>query len=99
MPYPNFPQAPGFGGLLIPFDGSFLFSGGSRNPIIGTVTTAVPGISGGAVIYQPNVGFNVEQAMLNTWIDPPGPFSSAIVYPLLWGPLRTFLAMSAGGAT
>jgi hypothetical protein len=99
MAYPSFPFAPGAGGLLIPFDPSHMIVNNAF-PIVGTITTAVPGISGGAVIYRPNAGFDVEQAMLNTWIDPPAlGISSAVVYPLRWGLMRGFIALSPGGGS
>ena len=102
MSYPSFPAAPGIGGLLIPFDPSFMiFPGGSSvGSIIGTVTTwPNNGVSGGGGIYRPFNEMDVMTAMLGTWVKPPGGSSEAVVFPLLWGKQRGFIALAAGGAT
>lgn len=103
MSYPSFPFPPGFGGLLITFDPShMLFPGGAVAAIIGTVTVAAPiSVSGGAQIFRPGIaGQDVMQSTLGTWIDPPGAgISSAVLYPLRWGLLRGFIALSPGGAS
>lgn len=101
MSYPLFPISPGFAGILVTHDPSFM--NGSIGALIGTPTTFVPGgISGGGGLYRPQGGTNMDvmTAMLGTWTKPPqGGISAGIFWPLRFGKSRYFIATGPGGGS